>query len=74
MSAKTMRGFVDRAGMSCAQQELVPWGTGWSFLLDCMSTIVNAPNRPSVIIENRRFMEEAATIKRISELAGPPNA
>ena len=27
-----------------------------------MSTIVNAPDRPCVIVENRRFMEEAAMI------------
>jgi hypothetical protein len=37
-----------------------------------MSTIINSPNRLCVIIENRRFMEEAATIRRISELAGTP--
>jgi hypothetical protein len=38
-----------------------------------MSTIINAPNQPCAIIENRRFMEEAATIRRISKLARPPN-
>jgi ubiquinone/menaquinone biosynthesis C-methylase UbiE len=71
MSAKAMRQFAERVGMSCAQQELVPW-YDYSVLIDCMSTIINAPNHPCVIIENRRFMEEAATIKRISELARPP--
>jgi SAM-dependent methyltransferase len=61
MSAKAMCRFVERVGMSCAQQELIPWGTGWPFLIDCLSTIVNAPNRPCVIVENTRFMDEAAT-------------
>jgi len=72
MSAKLMREFAERVGMSCAQQELIPWGTGYPVLMDCMSTIINSPNRLCVIIENRRFMEEAATIRRISELAGTP--
>lgn len=73
MSAKAMRKFAERVGMSCVQQELVPWGPGYPVLIDCMSTIINASNHPCVIIENRRFMEEAATIKRISELARPSN-
>jgi SAM-dependent methyltransferase len=68
MTAKTMRKFAERAGMSCVQQELVPWGTGWPFLLDCMSTIINAPDRSCVIIENQDFMQEAAMIRRVSEL------
>jgi hypothetical protein len=25
MSAKLMRAFADRAGMSCVQKELIPW-------------------------------------------------
>jgi SAM-dependent methyltransferase len=69
MSAKAMRKFAERVGMSCAQQELIPWDTGSPFLMDCMSTIINAPDRPCVIVENRRFVEEQAMIKRISELA-----
>lgn len=69
MSAKAMRKFAERVGMSCVQQELIPWGTGWPFLMDCMSTIINAPDRPCVIVENRRFVEEAAIIRRMSELA-----
>jgi SAM-dependent methyltransferase len=70
MSATLMREFTDRAGMSCVQQELIPWGyTGWPVLIDCMSTIVNAPGRPCAVIENRRFMEEASMIRRIDSLA-----
>jgi SAM-dependent methyltransferase len=66
MSANRMRGFVERSGMSCLQQELVPWGDTGQMLTDCMSTIINRPGTECVIIENHRFMEEAAAIKRIS--------
>jgi hypothetical protein len=55
-------------GMSCAQQELIPWGDT-AFFMDCISTIINSPHQPCVVLENRRFMEEAAATRRISELA-----
>jgi hypothetical protein len=66
MSADRMRDFVERYGMSCLQQELIPWGDGWPILIDCMSTIINKPGKECVVIENHRFMEEAAAIKRLS--------
>jgi SAM-dependent methyltransferase len=66
MSADKMREFVVRSGMSCLQQEIVPWGNGWPMLIDCMSTIINTSGKECVVIENHRFMEEAAAIKRIS--------
>jgi ubiquinone/menaquinone biosynthesis C-methylase UbiE len=69
MSAAKMRQFVERSGISCLQQELVPWGDGWPMLIDCMSTIVNLPRNKCVVIENPRFMEEAAATKRISSYA-----
>jgi len=68
MSAAKMRKFAESAGMTCAQQEVVPWGTRWPLMIDCMSTLVNTPGGPSVVVENPRFMEEAAAIKRISLL------
>ena len=66
MSADKMREFVDRSGMWCLQQELIPWMTGWPMLLDCMSTIINSPAKECIVIENHRFREEAAAIQRIS--------
>jgi SAM-dependent methyltransferase len=69
MSAVRMRKFAELAGMSCVQQELVPWGTGWPLLIDCMTTIVNRPGVSCVVIENHRFMDEATAIKRISRSA-----
>ena len=68
MSAEKMRTFVEGAGMMCVQQEIVPWGTGWPLMIDCMSTIVNTPGNQCHVIRNPRFMEEAAAIKRISSL------
>jgi ubiquinone/menaquinone biosynthesis C-methylase UbiE len=67
MSAKAMREFAERVGMSCVQQELIPWGTG-PVLIDCMSIIINARNRPCTIVENKRFLTETLMIRRISEL------
>jgi len=36
MGAKRMREFIERAGMSCAQQKLIPWGDT-RFFMDCIS-------------------------------------
>jgi SAM-dependent methyltransferase len=66
MSAEKMRAFAQGAGMRCIQQEIVPWGTGWPLMTDCMSTIVNTPGDQCHVFKNPRFMEEAAAIKRIS--------
>jgi len=71
MSADKMREFTERSGMSCLQQELIPWGDGWPLLIDCMSILINAPGKECVVIENHRFMEEAAAIKRISSYLSP---
>ena len=68
MSAKIMRGLAGNCGMSCVHQELVPWGCESALLLDCMSTIVNRPNAAGQITINRRFMNEAASIKLISSM------
>jgi SAM-dependent methyltransferase len=66
MSAQKMRTFVEEAGMICIQQEIVPWGTGWPWMIDCMSTIVNTPGNQCRVVRNPRFMEEAEAIRRIS--------
>jgi SAM-dependent methyltransferase len=66
MSADKMREFAERSGLSCLQKELIPWGSDWSMLIDCMSTIINRSGKECLVIENHRFMEEAAAIKRIS--------
>jgi SAM-dependent methyltransferase len=72
MSAEKMRAFVQGAGMTCVQQEMVPWGTGWPLMTDCFSTIVNARGgNQCVVVDNPRFMEEAAAIKRISSVCAP---
>ena len=68
MSAEKMRTFVERAGMMCVQQEIIPWGTGWPLMIDCMSTIVNTPGNQCHVLRNPRFTEEIAAIKRITSL------
>jgi SAM-dependent methyltransferase len=66
MSGGKMREFAEGSGLSCLQQELVPWGENGPMLTDCMSTIINRSGKECVVIENHRFMEEAAAIRRIS--------
>jgi SAM-dependent methyltransferase len=68
MSAEKMRVFAERNGMSCIQQEIIPWGNGWPELIDCISTILNRPGEQTVVMQNRRFMQEAASIRRISSI------
>ena len=68
MSAEKMRTFVEGAGMTCIQQEIVPWVAGWPLMIDCMSTIVNTPGNRCHVFSNPRFMDEAAAIKRIASL------
>jgi hypothetical protein len=76
MSAEKMRAFVEHAGMTCLQQEIVPWVKGWPWMIDCMSTIINRPGNQCHVVRNPRFREEAAVIKRISSLRGaaPPTS
>ena len=71
MSAEKMRPMVKRANMSCLQQEIIPWGTGWPIMIDCMTTIINTPGKQGPVVRNPRFMQEAAAIKRISALLQP---
>jgi ubiquinone/menaquinone biosynthesis C-methylase UbiE len=67
VSAHKVRKFVEDAGMSILQQEIVPW-VGETMLMDCISTIINTPGQKGPLLRNHRFMEEAAAIKRISSL------
>lgn len=69
VSAHKVRTFVERNGMSILQQEIFPW-VGETMLMDCISTIVNAPGQKGTLVRNHRFMEEAAAIKRISSIQG----
>jgi SAM-dependent methyltransferase len=73
MCADKMGTFVKDAGMMCVQQEIIPWGPGWRWLTDCMSTIVNTPGTTGdqcQVLRNHRFMLEVSSIKRISSLRG----
>jgi SAM-dependent methyltransferase len=61
MSAAMMDRFVKLSGMSCTRQELIAWLS--PLLIDCFTTIVNAPDLPGELITNRAFMQEAESIK-----------
>jgi SAM-dependent methyltransferase len=65
MSAVRFRSLCAQHGIRCIEQEIVNWGA--SFLNDCFSTVVRGDSitwpQQTRIIENLRFMEEAARIK-----------
>ena len=69
VSAATMRRAAAAAGMSCVQQEVVPWLDNWPRNIDCFSTLVNTPGLPCATLHNPRFMEEAEAIRRLASLA-----
>jgi SAM-dependent methyltransferase len=65
MSAVRFRSLCTQHGTRCVEQEMVNWGA--DFLNDCFSTVVRGDSldwpQETRIIENFRFMEEAARIK-----------
>jgi ubiquinone/menaquinone biosynthesis C-methylase UbiE len=69
MTARRFEEQCDEAGMQCISQELVNWGT--KRLIDCFSLFTPKMStwaRPNEIVENRSFMREADSIRRISGL------
>jgi len=68
MSAELMRLFCKRNGMSCVQQEIMPWVSSGPYPIDCLSTFVNVPDLATVAFQNDRFMEEARAVKRVATL------
>jgi 2-polyprenyl-3-methyl-5-hydroxy-6-metoxy-1,4-benzoquinol methylase len=70
MTAELFAEHCDQAGLQCISQELVNWGTD-ELLIDCFSLFTPKNSiwmRPNNIIENKDFMKEAASIKRLSQL------
>jgi SAM-dependent methyltransferase len=71
VSAESFRASCERAGLRCLTQELVNWGG--RRLIDCFSTVVPAAAaaRPTTVVRNPRFMDEAASVRARHE---PENA
>jgi ubiquinone/menaquinone biosynthesis C-methylase UbiE len=72
MTAERFRASCEAAGLQCISQEVIPWTT--RRLIDCFSTFTRPSSRwarPNRILVNRRFMSEAAAIKRRARLYSP---
>ncbi len=73
MSAKKMRLYAEKNGLTCISQELITWNTR-CFLIDCLSTIVKKESlgsRNNKIFVNATFMKEAKYLSKISQLYDP---
>jgi SAM-dependent methyltransferase len=67
MTAQLFRSLCEQNGLHCISQELVNWRG--RRLIDCLSLFVRsdfAPQNPTQIIQNPKFMREAARIRRQS--------
>jgi SAM-dependent methyltransferase len=71
-TAKQFRGFCDAAGLAVVSQELITWAHG-RHLIDVISVVTPRGSRwerPTVVVENRKFMDEAHDRARIAPLYG----
>jgi SAM-dependent methyltransferase len=70
MSARVFQESCNTAGLDCASQELVNWNHGPS-LIDCFSVVTpcnGQTRKPSRVLENPHFMDEAERARRTAEL------
>jgi Tfp pilus assembly protein PilF/ubiquinone/menaquinone biosynthesis C-methylase UbiE/sulfatase maturation enzyme AslB (radical SAM superfamily) len=67
MTADLFGEFCRTAGLTCVSQELVNWGC--TDLTDCLSLFTlsdTGDSNPGARVENPNFMEEAASLRRMS--------
>lgn len=72
MSAALFRRYADASGLACIGQELINWKG--SRLIDCLSLCTPRGSRwtrKNRVVRNRRFMDEAASVARLSRLYAP---
>lgn len=71
MTAAKFRSMAEAAGLCCIGQELINWGTKRP--IDCISVFTvqgSAWAGPYRLIENRHFMDEAESLRKLSALYG----
>jgi SAM-dependent methyltransferase len=69
-TAELFAGFCENAGLACVGQELIAWEYGRQ-LTDSIALVTPRGSRwerPRVVVENPRFMEEARHVARIAPL------
>lgn len=65
VSARRVVKICDSVGLTCVAQELANWGSA-RLLIDCVSVITRPGSKwdqPYRLVENRRFMDEAASTR-----------
>ena len=73
MTAAVFAELCEAAGLACTGQELINWHM--EPLNDCLSLFTLPGSRfarENVVVENPRFMDEAAAIRAVAELYGAP--
>ncbi len=69
VTAALFAAYSQRAGLPCVSQELIRWKS--SLLLDCFSVFAKPAStwaRPNRVYRNHKFVEEVASIRRLSSL------
>lgn len=71
-TAEAFAELCERAGLACVGQEKIPWqyGRGLTDVLSLFTPKGSRWNRPNVVVENRRFMDEAARLAELGQLYG----
>jgi SAM-dependent methyltransferase len=68
MTASLMADFCTEAGLTCAAQEIIPWGQSHR-AIDCLTVFkkeaVRTQASPRILV-NHRFLQEAADVKRLA--------
>lgn len=70
VSAAKFRDYCERANLKCVSQELINWHSG-RHLIDTISVFTppgSMHDRPSQILRNRRFVQQAQSIRQLSRL------
>lgn len=74
VTAALFATYSQRAGLPCVSQELIGWRG--SLLLDCFSVFAQPASiwaRPNRVYRNHKFVEEVASIGRLSSLYSSPS-
>ena len=75
VTAGGVRALAERIGLSCPAQELVNWGT--RRLIDGLTVLARPESRwarPTRVLRNRRFMQEARGAARLAVLYSRPDS
>lgn len=75
MTAESFLGSCDQHGLRCMSQEIISWGEGPTYLIDCLSmfTPKASASTPTRRIVNRKFTQEASRAKKLCELYWQPD-